>query len=150
MLHPQTRKLARIYEELGVVLPPHAELDAAACAGHVVIAPPPWGKASLPAAIPRARTAAVTGWALDPGAIYRYQCDAAFPLSDHADFNELLAFVAAVRPRVVHTVHGFAREFAQTLRARGIEAWALGMDNQLELGLAPDLSEDRPAAGDGD
>ena len=28
-----------------------------------------------------------------PAAIYRYQCDAAFPLSDHADFADLLRFV---------------------------------------------------------
>ena len=31
---------------------------------------------------------------------------------------------------------GFAKkEFAQTLRARGVEAWALGAANQLEFGL---------------
>lgn len=149
MLHPQTFKLARIYAELGVALPPFAEFDPGACAGHVVISPPQWGKTSLRALIPRARTAAVTGWALDAGAIYRYQCDAAFPLSDHADFNDLLAFVDRVRPRLVYTVHGFAREFAQTLRARGVEAWALGMDNQLELGLGADAGEDQ-ARGDED
>jgi len=36
---------------------------------------------------PRAR------WALDPGATYRYQCDAAFPLSDHADYTDLVRYV---------------------------------------------------------
>ena len=34
------------------------------------------------------RTAVLPGWALDPGAIYRYQCDAAFPLTDHADYPD--------------------------------------------------------------
>ena len=77
----------------------------------------------------------ITGWALDPGAIHRYRCDAAFPLSDHADFNDLLRFVELVQPRLVYTVHGFAREFATTLRARGVEAWALGAANQLEFPL---------------
>jgi len=86
-------------------------------------------------ALPKHRIAAVTGWALDSGAIYRYQCDAAFPLSDHADFPDLIEFVKRVQPRLVFTVHGFAREFAATLRALGTEAWALGEDNQLELGL---------------
>jgi Cft2 family RNA processing exonuclease len=135
MVHPQTLRLGRIYAELGTILPPHREFAAAECAGHVVICPPQWGKTSFLPAIPMARTAVVTGWALDAGAIYRYQCDAAFPLSDHADFNELLMFVERVKPRLVYTVHGFAQEFAQTLRARGIEAWALGADNQLELRL---------------
>ena len=83
--------------------------------------------------MPRRRTAVVTGWAMDPGSIYRYQCDAAFPLSDHADYPDLLRFVEAVKPRQVYTLHGFAREFAATLRARGIDALALGQPNQLEL-----------------
>jgi hypothetical protein len=77
----------------------------------------------------------VTGWAGERGAIYRYQCDAAFPLSDHADYPDLLRFVEAVQPRLVYTLHGFAREFALTLRERGVEAWAIGEENQLELGL---------------
>ena len=85
--------------------------------------------------IPAVRTAAITGWAIDPRAIYRYRCDAAFPLSDHADFPDLLRFVELVQPRRVLTLHGFAREFATTLRGRGIEALALGRANQLELSL---------------
>ena len=35
----------------------------------------------------------------------------------------------------VLTLHGFAAEFARDLRDRGIEAWALSAQNQLELGL---------------
>src|SRR5262249_40449781 len=85
--------------------------------------------------IVRRRTAVVTGWAMDPGAIYRYQCDAAFPLSDHADFPDLLRFVDAVQPKRVLTLHGFAQDFAATLRDRGIQAWAIGADNQLELAV---------------
>ncbi len=138
MLHPQTAKLTRIYEELGVSFPAYREFDPDECAGHVIICPPGWGAAAPALAVARPRTAMITGWALDPGAIYRFRCDAAFPLSDHADFNDLLQYVDRVRPRVVYTVHGFAREFAQTLRARGVEAWALGADNQLELGLTQD------------
>ena len=64
-----------------------------------------------------------------------YQCDAAFPLSDHADFPDLLRFVEAVQPSRVLTLHGFAQEFAATLRERGIEAWAIGETNQLEFGM---------------
>jgi len=135
MLHPQALRLTRIYEELGVRFPVHREFDAALCEGHVVICPPAGRDSPFLAAIPRPRTAVVTGWAMDSGATYRHQCDAAFPLSDHADFPGLLRYVEAVKPRCVYTVHGFAREFAATLRARGIEAWALGLSNQLELDL---------------
>ncbi len=135
MLHAEAYRLTRVYEELGVGFPPYRPFAPDAAAGHVVICPFQWGPSPIPAAMPKPRVAVVTGWAVDSGAIPRYRCDAAFPLSDHADFPGLLALVDRVRPRVVFTVHGFAREFAQTLRARGQEAWALGADNQLELGL---------------
>jgi DNA ligase-1 len=136
MLHPQTVRLTRIYEELGMTFPPYREFDANEVAGHVVISPPQQSNATFLRRIGKRRTAVVTGWAVDPGAIYRYQCDAAFPLSDHADFPDLLRFVDAVKPQRVLTLHGFATEFATTLRDRGIEAWAIGEDNQLEFGLA--------------
>ena len=67
----------------------------------------------------------ISGWAVDPNAVYRYQVDAAFPLSDHADYNDLLRYVELVQPKRVLTLHGFAAEFARDLRDRGIEAWAL-------------------------
>jgi len=131
MLHAETLRLTRIYDQLGVTFPTYRDFDPRELAGHVVICPP--NAHGLLSRIPSARTAAVTGWALDPGAIYRLRCHAAFPLSDHADFNDLLRFVELVQPRRVLTLHGFAREFAATLRARGIDALAPGHANQLDL-----------------
>jgi DNA ligase-1 len=83
--------------------------------------------------IPRKRVALISGWAVDPHAVYRYQVDAAFPLSDHADYDDLLRYVELVQPRRVLTLHGFAAAFASDLRARGLEAWALSEENQMEL-----------------
>ena len=135
MLHPQTLKLTRVYEELGLNFPPYAAFDPAALAGHVVICPPQSRASAFLKKIPVARTAVITGWALDPSAVHRYQCDAAFPLSDHADFNDLIRFVELVQPSRVLTLHGFSREFAATLRERGVEAWAINHPNQLDLSL---------------
>src|SRR6185312_13292926 len=86
-------------------------------------------------------------WALDPGATYRYQCDAAFPLSDHADYTDLVRYVELVQPKRVLTLHGFAGAFAADLRERGFEAWALSEENQLELSLRrpPTAPRPRPA-----
>src|SRR5262249_2682330 len=56
-----------------------------------------------------------------------------FPLSDHADYDDLLRYVELVQPRRVLTLHGFAAAFAADLRARGLEAWALSEENQMEL-----------------
>jgi len=135
MLHTHGYQMTRRYAELGMKLPPFALLDTSNYAGHVIIAPPMSGQAEPLSWIHPKRTAVATGWAMDSGAIYRNGCDAAFPLSDHADFPDLLAFVEQVRPKLVYTLHGFAREFAATLRGRGIEAWAIGQQNQMELSI---------------
>ena len=133
MLHAETLRLTKICAQLGQEFPPHREFDARELAGHVVICPP--HGSGLLKRIPGARTAAITGWALDAGATYRYGSSAAFPLSDHADFPSLLRFVELVQPKRVLTLHGFAKEFATTLRARGLDALALGHPNQLDLAL---------------
>ena len=135
MLHPQTLKMTRIYEELGQTFPPYRAFTLTEAAGHVVVCPPQANQSSWLRKIKPRRTAMITGWAIDPGAVYRYQCDAAFPLSDHADYADLLKFVEIVQPKRVFTVHGQTEEFARTLRERGVEAWALGVDNQLEISL---------------
>jgi hypothetical protein len=77
MLHADTFRLTRIYEQLGVKFPGYREFDGREVAGHVVVCPP--HRAGLLSRIPGVRTAAITGWALDPGAIYRMRCSAAFP-----------------------------------------------------------------------
>ncbi len=134
MLHADTLRLTRICEQLGLVFPPYRAFDNAEAGGHVVLCPP-HGQGLL-SRLPARRTAVITGWALDSGTIYRSRCDAAFPLSDHAGFDDLITFVERVRPKRILTVHGFAREFAQTLRERGWDALAIGQGNQLEFKLS--------------
>ncbi len=135
MLHPQVQKITRLYEELGKVFPNHKPFTLTEVKSHVVICPPQANQSAWLRKIKPRRTAMISGWAMDLAAVYRYQCDAAFPLSDHADFNELIQFIDVVQPKQVFTVHGFVEEFARTLRDRGIEAWALGVPNQLEISL---------------
>ncbi|HVY68649.1 MAG TPA: MBL fold metallo-hydrolase [Verrucomicrobiae bacterium] len=135
MLQDQARKLTRVCAELGQIFPEHTELDVAQAAGKVVICPPGSPVLAELREQGRARVAMVTGWAMDSSTKYRYGVDAAFPLSDHADFGELLELVERVQPRLVCTLHGFAAEFAQTLRERGHDARALGMQEQLQLAL---------------
>jgi DNA ligase-1 len=151
MLHPQTLKITKVYEELGQSFCPYRPFALTEVAGHVVLCPPQANQSAWLRKIKPRRTAAVTGWAIDPAAVYRYQCDAAFPLSDHADYADLLRFVELVQPKRVLTVHGYVEPFARTLRERGIEAWALGVDNQLEIALTAlnhgSLARSIPKAG---
>jgi Cft2 family RNA processing exonuclease len=135
MVHPQIAEMNRLHEDLGVVLPPHRLFDDRELAGHVVLCAPASKNSAFLKRIPRARTAFVSGWALDRSTVFRQRCDAAFPLSDHADYPDLLCFVDLVKPKRVLTLHGFAADFARTLRERGYDALALSEPNQLDLGL---------------
>jgi Cft2 family RNA processing exonuclease len=74
----------------------------------------------------------MSGWGLMKNAIYRYGVDHALPLSDHADFDELLELVERVGPRKIYTTHGY-REFAETLRGKGLDAECVVKDPQLKL-----------------
>ncbi len=133
MLHAAVQRMVEIYRGLRPDFPPAAAFAADAVAGHVLICPPGTSGSRVVQAIKNRRTAVLTGWAVNASAAFRYGCDAAFPLSDHADYPDLLHYVELVRPRRVLTLHGYAREFAADLRRRGIEAWALGVENQLEM-----------------
>ncbi len=134
-LHPQAHKLTQVYARCGQALPPWEAFRAEAARGQVLICPPNLARAPELDALGAVRTAVVTGWALNPACRFQYGVDAAFPLSDHADFPDLLRLVELVAPRQVLTVHGFAADFARTLRERGYDARALGLQEQLDLGL---------------
>jgi DNA ligase-1 len=140
MLHGSVHRMTRIYEQFGQSFCEYERYNAKEVAGKVLICPPNANRSPMLEKIPKKRVAMISGWAVDPNSIYRYQVDAAFPLSDHADYTDLLRYVELVKPRRVLTLHGFAAEFARDLRDQGIEAWALSEQNQLELKLAVNRS----------
>src|SRR2546430_7929688 len=79
------------------------------------------------------KTAALTGWAMDASLKDRLQVDAVFPLSDHADFDELCQYAEAVGPQMTYTVLGFDEDLALALRRRGLRAAPLRQPQQLSL-----------------
>jgi DNA ligase 1 len=135
MLHGSVHRMTRIYEQFGQSFCEYERYKADEVAGKVLICPPSANRSRMLERIRDKRVAMISGWAVDPNAVYRYQVDAAFPLSDHADYTDLLRYVELVQPQRVLTLHGFAAEFARDLRDRGVEAWALSEANQMELGL---------------
>src|SRR2546423_7994868 len=143
MLHGSVHQMTRIYEQFGQSFCEYERYKANEVAGKVLICPPSVNRSRMLEKIKTKRVAMISGWAVDPNAIYRYQVDAAFPLSDHADYPDLLRYVELVNPERVLTLHGFAAEFARDLRERGIEAWALSEENQMELTLLHGLGRAR-------
>ena len=134
MAHEATAQMTGIYSDLGWAMPSLADWAPENASGHIVLAPP---GAALDALrkLHVVRLGVVTGWAIDSSCRYRYRADAAFPLSDHADFPDLIEFVRRVSPRTIFTLHGFAGEFAATLRRLGYDARSLTDQDQFELAL---------------
>jgi Cft2 family RNA processing exonuclease len=98
----------------------------------VLVAPPQVARSRFVTRFDNPLTVMMTGWGLLKNAKYRYGVDEVLPLSDHADFDELLELIDRVAPKRVYTHHGY-REFVDTLRARGIDARLARPDAQLGL-----------------
>ena len=130
MAHKAIRALNPVYEKYGISLPATRPLDFLNLQGCVVLMPPALRR-QLPKG--RHRLAMISGWGLRPNSQYRYRTDAVLPLSDHADYRDLLEFVDLVAPQKVFTMHGSTVELAAELRRRGVDAWSLSGNDQLEL-----------------
>ena len=88
----------------------------------VIIAPPgadgsPWMKRFGSSA-----TGICSGWMQVRGHVRRRNADAGFPLSDHADWDGLLAAVKATGAQQVYVTHGFQAAFSRYLNESGIPA----------------------------
>jgi len=121
-VHPGVARLADVYRQFDVDLGPYEIDDGETPSGCVLIAPPSALRTGLPR---RRRTLYLSGWALDRSTQYRLGVDEAVPLSDHADFSELVQFVREAQPGHVYTTHG-PSAFADHLRGLGFAAQHLG------------------------
>lgn len=135
-LHPHHAEMAALYRSLGVTLPRCQTMTpGAAFGGGILLCASGCRRAQWFARIRRPRTAYVSGWAIDAGASFRFGTDAAFPLSDHADYDDLHEYVRRTGARTIYTLHGFAREFARDLRNRGYHARSVE-EREMQLSLA--------------
>ncbi len=133
MLHRSVFDMTEAVAPLLGRLPAYRLFNAAEAKGHVLVFPPSNSRSLAIKKLKHSRTAMLTGWALVPGARFRYQVDEVFPLSDHADYAELLETVATVQPSLIHLVHGYTQQFAADLRAQGHQAWSLEKADQMEF-----------------
>ena len=126
-------QMSHACREAGVALPLAPLWQGELPADHALVAAPSLIRHADFSRIRRPRTAIMTGWALQPSARFRYGTDAAIPLSDHADFPDLLRTAEIVKPQRIITVHGYTRELATSLRAKNYQAWSHFGGDQLEL-----------------
>jgi Cft2 family RNA processing exonuclease len=135
VVHESVAKMTAVCRAAGLRFPAYETFAGQNALGKVLLWPPQAAGSKKLAALGKIRTAIVTGWALDSSCRFRCGTDAAFPLSDHADFAELLEMVKRIQPKKVLTLHGFAADFAKAVRKLGFEAQSLSEDEQLELPL---------------
>jgi Cft2 family RNA processing exonuclease len=131
-VHSAVDVMSRVYLDCGVELPAFERYDPQTCDPNSVFVWPPG--ATLPKELRdrSVRTAVLTGWALDRGALFRYGTQHGFPLSDHADYPALLKYIELAQPRKVYLNHGW-RDFVFRLRGLGVDAEYLEENAQLTL-----------------
>jgi Cft2 family RNA processing exonuclease len=122
--HRVVYEVSRIYEECGVDLGEFGLFDGQPLAGHAVVTLPRGSREFRLPGLGASVSIAVTGWAADTSAKHRLGVDHALPLSDHADYDQLIETVRRVNPREVYCTHGPA-EFADHLRDLGFNAYPL-------------------------
>ncbi|HEX8140730.1 MAG TPA: MBL fold metallo-hydrolase [Pyrinomonadaceae bacterium] len=122
-LHGSVWNVAEIYRELGVEFSgPYEKYSREHVRGRVLIAPPGCRKQPMITNIERRYLIMLTGWAMHRSAPYMYRgVDLILPLSDHADFDELVHLARASRAQRIITMHG-APKFAALLRELGLNA----------------------------
>jgi putative mRNA 3-end processing factor len=125
-------QLLKIYEEYGIPFRNYKLYKSGDLDNRVMIIPPylkNWIDKQYHGPI---KKAIVTGWAIDSGARFRYGVDEAFTFSDHADFDDLIAYAKKVSPQTIYILHGFEK-FAYYLRQEGFDARILTSNAQLSF-----------------
>jgi putative mRNA 3-end processing factor len=130
--HRSIFQISCIYRECGAELGQFGEFRGEAPAGCVVITLPRSMNGFRLAGLRSVVSITATGWAMDRGTRFRLGVDHALPLSDHADFDQLIEAVRLVAPQEVYCTHG-PHEFVGHLRDLGFNAFSLHPPKQQEL-----------------
>lgn len=141
-VHGAVARVNEIYEEFGVRLGPWRRYRREDFSGPaaldlyergVLIAPPSNSRTAFTTQFEQRYTMMLSGWGIDRNAKYRYGVDEVIPLSDHADYDELLELIEHVAPKNIYLQHGFVKEFTDDLQRRGLNARPIRPDEQLTL-----------------
>lgn len=119
--HPDIYAISQVYEEAGCELGDYRPYTGRPIPGCVVIVPPkPITPGVLPGAV-HVEKFRVTGWAFDPRRKRNAPNEHWIPLSDHADFDQLISAVEQVNAKTVFCTHG-PKSFVEELKSRGHDA----------------------------
>lgn len=136
VMHPVVAEISEVYQRHGVDIGEYEMWGSQGSLfgtrattdlrGKAVIIPPHMRRDIKRVA--RRETIMLSGWALRS----HWGADHGLPLSDHADFNELISFAERCSAKTIYVTHG-AKRFAAELRRRGIRAEFLQPKPQMRL-----------------
>jgi len=129
IVHDSIFELNKIYEKHGVNVGKYLKLDHNLKESSVLIMPPQLVGKHLFATLEhfdkrKIFSALATGWE------FRGVFDKTFPLSNHADYNDLIEYVVQAKPKLILTDHGFCEEFSRKLNKLGFNAKSLKQHKQ--------------------
>lgn len=122
--HPKVYEVSRVYTACGVELGDYALYAGGPLPGHAVVTPPLTHRPGDLPGLDQVVSIAVTGWAQDFRAKERLRVDHAIPLSDHADYGDLIKAVELTGARTIYCTHG-PLSFVKRLREAGFNAFPL-------------------------
>lgn len=139
-LHGAIWSVTEIYREMGVIFSgAYEKYDRHRLKGRVLIAPPGCRKQPMITNLAKRFVILLTGWAMSPSAPYRYAgVDMFLPLSDHADYDDLVRMAKESRAQRIFTLYG-SPKFAVSLRSLGLEAHHLISYSNSKTNIQPSL-----------
>ncbi len=138
IVNDSIERACKVYEKFGVRLDRAAigspEADGLMHSNFVAIMPFHQVNFELATKLSRAHrrsvfSAVATGWA----GTMRFPVDKAFPLSDHADFPQLLGYIETAKPKEIFCCHGNEERLSRELRSRGWNARPIADALQLRI-----------------
>lgn len=125
-VHQSIGRLNEGIESVGIDLPEYETINlhenAKETDGQIVILPPALFDSNVIKKIPNRATAICSGWMQVRGSRRWRSADAGFAISDHADWNSLIATVKGTEAEKVYVTHGQTAVFSKYLNEIGIDA----------------------------
>ena len=133
VVHDSIFDMNNIYSSNGINLGEYSKIDNNLKDFSVLIMPPQLVDRNLFAVLEnfdkrKISSAIVSGWAR------KGVFDKTFPLSNHADYNDLIEYVKQSNPKLVLTDHGFCESFSRKLNRLGFNSKPLKYHKQRVLG----------------
>ena len=134
-LHPAMSKTLRLYEELGVRIPPYGGIKRKHFKNNVLIAPLSYRNSAVVERLKKKRVAVVSGHSMENGALMRsaLRAEVAFPLSNHWGYDEISEYLNVSRPENVIIRGNFSDSLTNGLKKDGWNVTALKKPRQLAL-----------------